>query len=570
MSHNKILYLSINSSYSHSSLAYGQLRAYAEKYSSQYTWDKVEATINDNQNDILNKVLLSNPVIIVSTLYLYNHEYIINLTKKISILKPDIKIILGGPEFLGDNYNFLNNNPHVYCVFRGNETSFPFFLNNIEDKIQWHTINGLCYINKDKEYIDNGISTISDNLDNLPSLYEKYYFDRNKPFLHFETTRGCISKCTFCSSSLSKGIKLYSLERVKSDLNILRNAGIKEIRILDRTFNMPVSRSLKLLELFFTHFNDMRFHIEIDPSKLTQEFINKLSEAKKNQLHIEAGVQTFNEDTLKSTNRNVSNETVINNLKKLCSLKNIEIHTDLIAGLPEQNYDNVFDDIAKLSAIGPEEIQLELVKILPGSIIEKSNHNEFKWSHQPPYEILETNTFSFQNLSKITYLSKIIDSYYNVKITRNIFRYAISIESNFLINFLEFSFSYFSKHAKPAPSKRFKLLFDFAEKTNNEPIYSLTLFAYFMNGFFSSPKDNITLIKKNELIILLENTKTRNLWHSGHKLIDKPVYLAEFNYNIGDLWLNPFTELIRGSYKYLFRLSSAGMSKQVASVDLIE
>jgi radical SAM superfamily enzyme YgiQ (UPF0313 family) len=567
---NKILYISINSSYSHSSLAYGQLRAYAEKYSKQYTWDKIEVTINDNQNDIINKILSSEPAIIVSTLYLYNHEFIVKLTKKISILKPNIKMILGGPEFLGNNHNFLNNNSHIQCVFRGDETSFPLFLNNIKNKDQWNSVNGLCYLNDNNEYIDNGISNFSDSLDNLPSLYEKHYFERSKPFLHFETNRGCSSKCSFCSSSLSKGIKLYSLERVMSDLNILKEAGIKEIRILDRTFNMPVSRSLKLLEMFYTSFKDMKFHLEIDPSKLTQEFIDKLSEAKNNQLHIEAGVQTFNIKTLKSTNRNVSNETVINNLKKLCSLDNIEIHTDLIAGLPEQMYKDIFDDIATLSAIGPEEIQLELVKILPGSAMERNGKKKFKWSDHPPYEILETNSFSFQELSKIANLSKIIDCYYNILRTKNIFRYAISQNSTFLINFLEYGYTHFLKQDKPSPSKRFKLLFDFAEETNNKTLYSITLFSYFMNGFFNSPKNNIKLIKKNELAIILGRSKIRNIWNSGYKLIDKPMYLAEFNYNIGDLWLNSFSKLKEGNFKYLFRVSYAGMSKQVASVDLIE
>ncbi|HJO92409.1 MAG TPA: DUF4080 domain-containing protein [Victivallales bacterium] len=570
MHKNRILYLSINSSYSHSSLAYGQLRAYTEKISEKYKWNKIEATINDNQNDILNKILLFEPGIIVSTLYLYNHEFTIKLSNKLSLLRPDIKIILGGPEFMGDNHYFLNNNPQIYCVFRGDETSFPFFLNNIENKSQWSSVNGLCYINKNQEYIDNGISRFSDNLDNLPSLYDKFYFDNSKPFLHFETSRGCISRCSFCSSSLSNGIKLYSLERVASDLNILKEAGIKEIRILDRTFNVPLQRSLKLLELFFSSFSNMKFHIEIDPSKLTHEFISKLSEAKKNQLHIEAGVQTFNEATLKSTNRMVSNEAVINNLKKLCSLENIEIHTDLIAGLPEQTYLNIFDDISKLSAIGPEEIQLELVKILPGSLIGKNKDKGFKWSPQPPYEILETNSFSFSELSKITCLSKIIDSYYNVKVTRNVFRYAITYDNNFLKYFLEHNYSNFLRHDKPAPSKRFKLLFEYAEKTDNKLLYNITLFTYFMNGFFNSPKNNIELIKKKDLTVILKDNKINNLWNSNHKLIDKPVYLAKFDYNIGDLWLDPFATLKKGDFKYLFRLSCAGMSKQVSSVDLIE
>ena len=573
----RILYLSVNSSYSHSSLAYGQLRCLSEKHAPEWTWDIVECSINDNINDVLNQIRQKKPDLIVSTIYLFNRNFTLNTISKYMVLSSNTKIVLGGPEFLGNNERTLKQYSWISAIFRGDESSFPTYLNLITavkyfpKKLK--QIPGICFISENSDYVDCETAIYKDNLDGLPSPYAHNYINKNKPFMQIETSRGCPSKCSFCTSSLANKVQYYSLERVRSDLTYINNTGTREVRVLDRTFNIPSGRAVKLLKLFTEEFSDIRFHLEFNPSKLTDKIIEQLKKAPTGQFHIETGIQTFYSPALDAINRKSTQKTE-EGLKKLINLKKIEIHADLIYALPEQTVESLFNDLRRLILLNPTEIQLEVLKILPGTQIARNKN--IKYSPTTPYDVLSTTIMNLNDILQFSYLSKIIDSYYNVKATKKLFQFAVQNNSSFLEKFLLFASKRFSvHHGKPSPSVRFKLLFEFALETNNDILYSITLFTYFCAGFFqspiggsqgiSNPAINIELIKKNKLQDILE-TNLPILWSDNKPTIDKPSYLTSFDYNAADIWLNPKTAVKAGDYKYLFLLSQGGMNKKVSTI----
>ncbi len=561
----KVTYLSVNSSYSHSSLAYGQLRGLCEDYVPEWKWDIIECTINDNINEVLLKLLNQNSNLIVSTVYLFNRNFILDLISKSSILLPEVKFVLGGPEFLGRNEELLKRFPQISAIFRGDESSFPLYLRTVNAHAtnELEQIPGICFINRRNSYIDNGTAMIQGKLDNLPSPYTNQYISLNRPFIQLETSRGCPSKCSFCTSSLSREVKYYSLKRICNDLEQIRNLKIKEVRVLDRTFNYPPSRAAEILKLFREEFSDLRFHMEFNPSLLKDEVIQELKLSPKGQFHIEAGVQTFNIKALDFINRKIPPEITIKKLKELIELDTIEVHVDLIYGLPKQTSLSVFEDLNTLILMGPEEVQIENLKILPGTPI--SNAHELKYSQQPPYEVLCTSELTLNDIQSFSYLSKIIDSYYNVKMTKNLFRLAVRHDNLFLQKFLNYAGKHFSNPQKPSHSNRYKLLFDYSEKEKDELLYSVVLFCYFCSGFFQSPKDNIKLVKRDELSELLNNQHTV-IWDTGKKVIEKPAFLASFNFNAADFWIDPNTDFQKGEFKYLFLLSQGGMNRKISKI----
>jgi hypothetical protein len=619
----KVLYLSVNSSYSHSSLAYEQLRCLSEKYAPEWTWDIVECSINDNINETLRQIRQKEPDLIAATVYLFNRDFVLDVISRHAVLSPETHIVFGGPEFLGSNESILKQYSWISAVFRGDESSFPNYLNLITaDKFyskNLKQIPGICIISENDGYFDGGTARFQDNLDNLPSPYAKGYFDRNifkpiyssksriepelekgfqqpcnknslycKPFIQLETSRGCSSKCSFCTSSLTEKVQYYSLDRVCSDLIYIKNAGIREVRVLDRTFNIPSDRAVKLLKIFSEEFSDIRFHLEFNPSKMKDTVCEQLAKAAPGQFHVEIGIQTFYPPALSAVNRMAAIEKTEKGLKKLISISGIEIHADLLYGLPEQTIESVFNDLKKLILAGPEEIQLEVLKILPGTPI--MNYTSLRFSPIPPYDVLSTGNMDINDILQFSYLSKIIDSYYNVKATRNLFQFAVVKDSLFLEKFLLFASKRFAAHhGKPSPSVRFKLLFDFALETDNDLLYSITLFTYFSAGFFQKPKGllksiassnseaqfqtekkssptySIELIRKNELRELLKK-KLPVLWSNNKPTIDKPAYLASLDCNAGDIWLNPKAAVKKGRYKYLFLLSQGGMNKRVSKI----
>ena len=566
-----IAYISINSSYSHSTPVYGQLRVLAEQETeNRFEWGFFECSINDNFDTVLEKVISFGPEIVISTTYLFNIEALQKLFKKVSLLIPEAICVLGGPEFLGNNQRFLNRNRNIASVFRGDESSFPKFLKYCKNPAAWTEVKGMCFIDKNGNYIDNGTASFDENLDDLPSPYDKGYFLKEKPFVHYESARGCVSKCSFCTSSISDRVKLHSVERVESDLNILHASGIREVRILDRTFNVPEKRAVELVNLFSSRFPDMKFHIEIDPYKLTDKVIKALKSTQNGQFHLEAGVQTFNCHSLENINRGIDTEKLINNLKSLTKNKNYTLHTDIIAGLPEQKYSDIIEDVKKLVEIGPEEIQLEILKILPGTPISNDLKNGIQWTPFPPYEVLFTPDISFQELSSVRILSRIIDSCYNVEGLRNLFRFAIIRDRNFLYDFLNQARALFTLKDKPSLIVKLNSLFEYARSRNDIYLETMITFTSCLNGCISGGLKNVRMLKKCEFDNLKKCFASEILWENGTKAAKKPVCSAQFNFNVGDAFLNPFTDIRAGNFQFLFYYSTFGTSGKSVKIESVK
>ena len=195
----KIVWLDLNSSYAHSSLALPALQA--QIADNKIEWDIVSATINENPGMIAGEIYRRKPDIIAATCWLFNHEILLHVLSRAKALLPDCCIALGGPEFLGENQTFLRRNTFIDCVFRGEgEEVVSQWLTCWNQPDAWKDITGLCYIDaRDDTYHDNGIARVLD-FDQLVPPETSPLFNWSKPFVQLETTRGCFNTCAFCVS----------------------------------------------------------------------------------------------------------------------------------------------------------------------------------------------------------------------------------------------------------------------------------------------------------------------------------------------------------------------------------
>jgi radical SAM superfamily enzyme YgiQ (UPF0313 family) len=321
----KILWIDLNSSYAHSSLALPALHAQLSS-DTGWEWDIVSATINENVGPIVSTIYSHKPDIIASTVWLFNHEALMHIIARVKALLPHTCCILGGPEFLGNNEAFLRRNPFVNCVFRGEgEEQFPLWLNNWNRPDEWKHITGLCYLDDDLHYQDNGLARVL-HFDQLTNPEASDFFNWSKPFVQLETTRGCFNTCAFCVSGGEKPVRTLSIDVIRQRLQTIHAHGIKDVRVLDRTFNYNVHRAKELLQLFREFHPHMRFHLEIHPALLSEELKNELKELPLGLLHLEAGIQSLREPVLEKCQRKGKLADALEGLKFLCSLENMETH----------------------------------------------------------------------------------------------------------------------------------------------------------------------------------------------------------------------------------------------------
>lgn len=433
----KILWIDLNSSYAHSSLALPALHAQMTEDTS-VKWEVVSATINENIGMIADAIYQHRPDILAATTWLFNHEQLLHITARVKALLPHSCLILGGPEFLGDNEEFLRKNPFVDCVFRGEgEEAFPQWLACWKQPDKWNTIPGLCYLTPDKEYKDNGIARVS-NFAGLAAPEESCFFNWSKPFVQLETTRGCFNTCAFCVSGGEKPVRTLSIDTIRQRLQLIHLHGIKNVRVLDRTFNYNPRRAKELLQLFLEFSPDICFHLEMHPALLSEELKEELKQLPEGLLHLEAGIQSLREPVLLKSRRMGKLSDALEGLQFLSALSNMETHADLIAGLPLYHLHEIFEDVRTLAGYEAGEIQLESLKLLPGTEMRRrAEELGIRYSPFPPYEVLQTNEISVSELQTARQLSRLLDGFYNVPAWQSLTRELILKDELFLHHFLE-------------------------------------------------------------------------------------------------------------------------------------
>lgn len=467
----KILWIDLNSSYAHSSLALPALHAQIMTDPS-IEWEIVSATINENTGMIVDEIYRHRPDILAATTWLFNHEQLMHVASRVKALLPEACLVLGGPEFLGDNEEFLRKNPFVDCVFRGEgEEVFPQWLTCWNHPEQWHTVPGLCYLTPNKEYKDNGIARVL-NFAGLVPPEQSRFFNWSKPFVQLETTRGCFNTCAFCVSGGEKPVRTLSIESIRERLQLIHAHGIKNVRVLDRTFNYNPRKAKELLRLFLEFHPDIRFHLEIHPALLSEELKEELSLLPKGLLHLEAGIQSLREPVLEKSRRMGKLSDALDGLRFLCALPNMETHADLIAGLPLYHLHEIFEDVRTLAGYAAGEIQLESLKLLPGTEMRRrAEELGIKYSPLPPYEVLQTHEISVSELQTARQLSRLLDGFYNTPAWQALTRELILNDEQFLHRFLAYLTKANLIDQPMSLEKRGLILYEFCKQ--NYPEYQI-------------------------------------------------------------------------------------------------
>lgn len=433
----KILWLDINSSYSHSSLAIPALDSQLSNVQrEQHQWKILSGSLKMSSSWYISQILDYEPNIILSTAWLYNHMLLKEVLIKVYALRPQTRIVLGGPEFLGDNCAYLKENRYAEALFRGEgEEVYASFIASIDNPTQCYSLKGFCYIDNNDNYIDNGEAIVS-NFTALNPPEISNFFNWEKPFIQIETSRGCFNKCAFCISGGVRKIEDIPATMLRERIQNVYNKGIREIRILDRTFNANPKRALELISIFREFNQEIQFHLEVHPSLLNKELEEAIKATPSGVLHFEAGVQSLQDNVLKACERYGSSESTLKGIKFLSQTMSHEVHTDLIAGLPYYSYQQLIQDIKVLLTIFPDEIQLELLKLLPGTKLRAQAHSTgIKFSPLPPYEVLETPWISYIELELSIALSRILDIYYNHSIWQKTFTEISLLNPTFLEQF---------------------------------------------------------------------------------------------------------------------------------------
>ncbi len=242
------------------------------------------------------------------------------------------------------------------------------------------------------------------NMDEIPSPYE--HIDKSEyenKIVYFESSRGCPFNCQYCLSSAIKGLRYFSVDRIKRDLKNLIDARVSQIKFIDRTFNANREIAKDIMNFLMENDNGYTsYHFEVTAHLIDDEMLDFLKNCKAGLFQFEIGVQSTNEKTLEAVGRRDDFTRLSKVVNTISTYKNIHQHLDLIAGLPYEDYERFsysFDHVFNLKS---ECLQLGFLKMIKGTGIRKeANQHQYEYKDYPPYEILSNKYISYKEILKL-------------------------------------------------------------------------------------------------------------------------------------------------------------------------
>lgn len=418
----KLLLTTLHAKYAHASLALPCLAAACGDLDG-LSIRIGEWTVNEPREQILRRIMAERADLVAFSCYIWNVETILKLADDIKKIAPDTLIVLGGPEASFGVFQLMHDNPGVDFVVRGEgEAVFRSLMEALlrqpdaghgagPDPFQ--EIPNLFY-RRGSDILSGPPTGDHPAMDRIPSPFAAGLVDLTKPLVYFETSRGCPFSCAFCLSSLEGRVRSFSMERIESDLEWLMSREVAQIKLVDRTFNYDSRRANRIWEFILSHNRASRFHFEIAADLLTDDNMEMLRHIPPGVFHFEIGVQSFSAEALERVQRSANLERLSANVRRLRDETEVELHLDLLAGLPGEDYEGLLDSLTRVAELRPHAIQIEPLKVLKGSPMRRiARDNDYRFSQSPPYTILTTPWLSFDDISRIETVGRLLDLFHN-------------------------------------------------------------------------------------------------------------------------------------------------------------
>lgn len=412
----KILLAACNAKYIHSNLAVYNLKSCSGEYSSRVVVK--EYTINQIRDDILKDIYLEQPDVVCFSCYIWNISFVRELVPDLKKILPQVEFWAGGPEVSYDAVEFLKKNPAFFGVMvgEGEETFHELAGYYIERKPE--TLSGIRGVafrdeNKGRDIVHTGWRELMD-LSKVPFAYSNLTEFKNR-IIYYESSRGCPFSCSYCLSSIDKQIRFRNLDLVKEELLFFLNAGVPQVKFVDRTFNCKKSHAMAIWRWIQEHDNGVtNFHFEIAADLLGEEEMELLAGMRPGLVQLEIGVQTTNVQALEAIRRKTDIDEIRRITSRINAGRNVHQHLDLIAGLPYEgmeSFQKSFDDVYSME---PEQLQLGFLKVLKGSYMEeKAPDYGLVYSSTPPYEVLSTRWLSYDRILELKTVEDMVEVHYN-------------------------------------------------------------------------------------------------------------------------------------------------------------
>lgn len=408
----KITLTTLNAKYIHSSLALRYLQTYCKHRN--ISVDIAEYTINNQVADILRDLYTRGSDVVGIACYIWNIEMVYHLVNMLKQVSPETVIILGGPEVSYTAREILEDHVYIDYIVQGEgEEALAALLETLATGKSVATIPGVL------GRVDNRIAGSEElvevaDLSSIPFPYESTDFSMlTHKIVYYESSRGCPFQCQYCLSGNTNKVRFFDTDRVIKELQQFVNAGVHQVKFVDRTFNCVPQHHHPLLEYMASVEAPVNFHLEIAADLLREEDLQILTTAPKGRIQLEIGIQSTNEDALRAIKRHNEWPIIENAVHRLQESGRIHLHLDLIIGLPYEDYQSLQRSFHDIYCMRPQQFQIGFLKLLKGSGIRNNKNYTYQYDRQGPYEVLGNDWLPYEKIQFLKVLEDVFERFYN-------------------------------------------------------------------------------------------------------------------------------------------------------------
>lgn len=243
---------------------------------------------------------------------------------------------------------------------------------NLSKTLNLSTTRGLCYRNKDN-FIKNPPEPPIQNMDELGipahdllplEIYQEPQIKR-KPLTITMVSRGCINRCTFCSSYFYGKYRLRSVENVMEEMRwITRDLGVKELKFYDD----GITYDREWAEALFTKMIDEKIDLTWNTNLRADSIDFDLAKLMKRAgCHtVNMGLESANQEILNNVRKNITVERMKQAVVD-CKKAGLEVCGYFVLGLPGESNETVEQTVKFAKSLDLDLVTFNITAPHPGT-----------------------------------------------------------------------------------------------------------------------------------------------------------------------------------------------------------
>lgn len=319
-------------------------------------WREVKENIKSYSPDIIGITMLTG-----------TYKSAENVGRVAKELNKDIDVVVGGthPTVLPDE---TIKNAYFDYVVRG-EGEYTFL--DLVNGVRIEDIQGLTYVNKRGEIMNNPDREFIENLNSLPFPSRDLYLNNTRymDYGYVMTGRGCPFECTFCAGKkVWKGhVRFRSPENlVEEVMHVHDKYSTKLFYFVDDTFTLNKKRTKRICEILIENDRDISWICDTRVDTIDEELLRVMKES--GCVRVKIGVESGSERILKEVKKRITKKQVrdcVSRIKKV----GIDLTIYLMIGFPTETEEEMQETLDFATELDPTYYSLSILAPYPGTEI---------------------------------------------------------------------------------------------------------------------------------------------------------------------------------------------------------